>query len=495
MSKLKYFDENIQDWKQLAPSKEEFDEKINQIGILSSLTTVDKTSLVGATNEVNNKVNTHLADYEYQVPTIVGTQVRLVKQSDTNILKFKLANVLSGGNITISLDNGATSKPLQSVDGENITELDKGFVEVINDGVNFTLRPRGSLKEFFGDGSDGVLNTTGNISLPSTLNGAVTIRQYQSIKINAGHILTTTNPCQGLVLYSQGDVEINGIIDMSQKAGLASNGHVVPVLITNLKKTNPFGMQFYNQLTTVLQSLKGGQGGNGGQGGGVAGNGRSAGGARGLGRINQGGFGGGGGGGCAGASAPGGNGGSVEFAELGGGDSSSIAINGSSSPSNITIHRYNGAGGNGGLYNSFNVTSSKGGKCFGGGGGGSGGANGSSSTAFSFTGIDGQYAGGFILIIAKGDITIGSTGVIRANGGNGGNGGNSAATFASAGGGGGGGAGGGVIAIFHKKTYANNGTIQVNGGSGGSGGTGNGTGETGGSGVAGAVGTIHIQQI
>ena len=94
----------------------------------------------------------HKADYEYQTPIIDGTQIQLQKRSDTKILKFKLNADLSGGAITISLDGGATSKPLVDIDGVAVTELPKGFVEVVEDAVNFTYAPKGkgaslSLKE------------------------------------------------------------------------------------------------------------------------------------------------------------------------------------------------------------------------------------------------------------------------------------------------------------------------------------------------------------
>ena len=90
------------------------------------------------------KATDHRTDYEYQTPTVVSRQIRLVKESDTNILKFKLNADLTGGAITISLDEGATDLPLLDVDDEPIEELDKGFVEVIKDVANFTLRPRGA---------------------------------------------------------------------------------------------------------------------------------------------------------------------------------------------------------------------------------------------------------------------------------------------------------------------------------------------------------------
>ena len=100
-----------------------------------------------------NLINAHkaetakfIADYDYQTPTIVGTQIRLVKQSDTNILKFKLDADLSGDAITISLDAGATNKPLVDIDGVAVTELDKGFVEVVENSINFTYAPKGGAK-------------------------------------------------------------------------------------------------------------------------------------------------------------------------------------------------------------------------------------------------------------------------------------------------------------------------------------------------------------
>ena len=88
-------------------------------------------------------IDSKLADYEYKTPIIDGTQIQLQKLSDTNILKFKLDADLSGGDITISTDEGATSKPLVDIDGVAVTELSRGFVEVVENGVNFTYAPKG----------------------------------------------------------------------------------------------------------------------------------------------------------------------------------------------------------------------------------------------------------------------------------------------------------------------------------------------------------------
>jgi hypothetical protein len=346
----------------------------------------------------------------------------------------------------------------------------------------------GGLKEYFGASVDGALNTAGNVTLTSVLNGPAIVKKYSSININTGDTLTVSNPCQGLVLYSEGDVTIDGTIDMSQKAGLAPNGNIVPMVITNFKATDPYGLQAYNELTTTLKSLKGGAGGNGGYGGGNSGStGRqSTVGIGGAGRQNLGGFGGGGSSGAIGFGYPTGIGGSIIYAESGGGSSQS--------PQNFGTTTIGGTDGiNGaGATSPFYITSSSGsvstGKCLGGGSGGMGAGN---LSAVLGT-LDGQYSGGFIAIICKGNIVI--SGQILCNGGNGSDGSASAGNN-TGGGGGGGGAGGGVVLLAHKGTYTNNGTIQVNGGLGGSGGIGSGTGENGGPGTSGSVGTIQTQQL
>ena len=191
-------------------------------------------------------------------------------------------------------------------------------------GGNFFLDSAGGLSKFFGDGSDGALVTTASLTLDSTLNGPAVIKQYSSINIAAGHTLTVSNPCQGLILYSQGDVTISGTIDMSKKAGLAPNGNIIPMVISKyLIDGTGTGkaLEKFLQLTTRLYAVKGGAGGNGGYGGGYNGStGRvTSVGAGGIGRFNLGGFGGGGSGGSQYSGFLGGVGGSINNAELGGG--------------------------------------------------------------------------------------------------------------------------------------------------------------------------------
>jgi len=319
-----------------------------------------------------------------------------------------------------------------------------------------------------------------------TSQSEVVVKNFATITIPAGYEIITDNPCQGLILYSQGDVNISGTIDMSQKAGLAPNGGIIPMVLTKKNSTGTATIDKYFKLSTILQALKGGSGGNGGYGGGYSGSiyRQTLAGTGGAGRQNLGGFGGGGGGGAYSLPLIGGAGGSIDFAELGGGVARLTSTN--VSGPQVSIDGFNGAGGispiGGG---SFTVTS---GKCCGGGGGGL------APVQVASTGKDGQYAGGFILIIAKGTITINAGAFIKANGGNGGNG-YASTLIDSGGGGGGGGAGGGVIALLYKTAYVNNGTIQANGGSGGSGGAKTGAGEVGGSGASGSVGTILTQQL
>ena len=370
-------------------------------------------------------------------------------------------------------------------------------------GINFILQGEGGgYDDFFGDGSDGALNTSGNVTFPVTAHTGLIVKQYSSITINAGHIVTVNSPCRGLVLYSQGNVTINGTIDMSKKAGF-SVGEIPPILITNSK------LYKYNRLATIFTSLKGGAGGKGGYGGGGrATSYRSPGGLGGGGRLFAGGYGGGGGRLLQNdyqSQQNGGNGGTVDYNDLGGGKSSGVWSYGRDDQS-ISLQGNNGihgGGGSGGAYAIPRRTSSysrtgDGGICFGGGGGGSGGCSvydGNSSDAGN-----GEFAGGFILIVSGGNINIGSKGKLLANGGNGGDGSAGAGGDSSScwgdGGGGGGGGGGGVVALFYKQSYTNSGSISVSGGLGGSGGaSGKVGGDSGGSGTSGSIGTVYTEKL
>lgn len=344
----------------------------------------------------------------------------------------------------------------------------------------------GGLKDFFGDGSDGVLNTTGNLTLSGATYEDVLVKQYESVSINTDHQVTIPT-CGGTIFLVNGDVTIDGTINGVSKASY------LPVDLTNYVGNSSDDLT--KSITAVLDSLTGGNGGSGGKGGGNY-SGSNIGGSGGSGRTGRillGSFGGGGGGGSLdNTSAKGGNGGAGDSLNRHSNTTFVASKTNDYGASNGCDGSLGQGGSGGGL-----TTSGKGGSggaSNGAGGGGGGGAYGTTGTG----GGVGSGSGAFFCIIAKGNITISASGLINCSGGNGGTGGNAQSTSSSAcgGGGGGGGAGGGTIAIFHKGTYTNLGTLQVDGGSGGSGGAGAGTGGEGGfSGTSGSVGTIHTQQL
>lgn len=124
------------------------------------------------------------------------------------------------------------------------------------------------------------------------------------------------------------------------------------------------------------------------------------------------------------------------------------------------------------------------------GGGGGGGGNGGAGSGSG--GGGGGSAGGIVAVYAK-KIVITSTGSITANGGNGGRGGDTPGGGRGGGGGGGGGCGGQVILVYN--TLTNNGSITATLGTKGRGGTGGGGGATGSDGVDGTVGSVRLFQV
>lgn len=316
------------------------------------------------------------------------------------------------------------------------------------------------------------------ILLPSDLHVGLVVKQYTTITLPAGYEMTTVNPCRGLVIYCQGNATINGKIDMSRKAGL-STGDIPPLPILRVDGGGGKEFERYLQLMSDLMGLRGGAGGNGG------GSAPQLGGTGGPGRVCAGGFGGGGGGGQHGASIP----------HPGGGGGPAVPR---SAMNTAPLIPYNGSGAPGeAAGSSATATAGGGGACNGGGGGGGGSAFTLGANVTATAGTAGDYAGGYVCLISGGNVTIGSSGALQADGGAGGRGGDSAAASGTrSGGGGGGGAGGGVVVVLYRGTYSNSGSISVAGGAGGIGGAGAGTGnQPGGNGTPGAPGTIYTQKV
>ena len=79
---------------------------------------------------------------------------------------------------------------------------------------------------YFGNGSDGYLNTTGNNTFTvqnknGSYDGDMVVKQYNSLTVNAGHTLTPDQPCRGMFIYVKGDCVVNGKISMSARGAAA----------------------------------------------------------------------------------------------------------------------------------------------------------------------------------------------------------------------------------------------------------------------------------
>ncbi|WP_338542041.1 phage tail protein [Paenibacillus tundrae] len=344
-------------------------------------------------------------------------------------------------------------------------------------------------------------NTTYSVGTDSYL-----VLKSKNLTINAGVSFEINSPNSGLILYCEGDLIINGTIDQSEKGGWGM-GDILPAPLFQL----PSG---FNTMAHEIGLPWGGSGGSGGRGGGSA---NMMVGGKGAKRRLLGGFGGGGGGGgtevrsgsTKGSALLGGRGGGFETNKTG----IIYDFQDTNRPSReIDPWEWNGndgkygQGGQGAVYDLGAGTraNGKGGACLGAGGGGGGGTARGAAESVSH-GLAGGRTGGFVAIIVRGDVTIGSTGKILTKGGAGGAGGNATAKtydgiiFSGGGGGGGGGAGGGAVMILHGGTYTNNGTIDTSGGLGGASGVGRDSNNTlmdqGVSGLSGSAGDIRVKQI
>ena len=320
---------------------------------------------------------------------------------------------------------------------------------------------------FWGDQSDGVLNTTGNVTYTSISDGDMIVKQYKSLTINAGHTVTVSSRNRGLLIYVDGDATINGTLTMSSKGAYVNpDSYSVPANgFSFIRKASDGattaassditgagaaavaaeqkqrGVSYHGKIINIAKW--GGSGGangsfcpNNGPAGGTVTNGSGGGGAGSNAAEacswGHGGY------GNQGTIFSGGSGGAGRSADRGGGNATA----------------YGGPGGDG------SISAHPSNQC-GGGAGNPGGAGGPSSTA-------GQSGtGGLLIIFVKGKLTIGSTGVISSNGTYGGNG--CVTTRSYDRGSGGGGSGGGNVVVVYGTELANSGTVQASGGAGGTG--------------------------
>ena len=361
---------------------------------------------------------------------------------------------------------------------------------------NKSLGSLSSNNNFFGSEQDGDVSFLTSTNISSENNGEVVVKQYKSCSISLGATVTTSNPCRGLVIFCTGDLTVTGTLTMTAKGGGVGNKSTEfnynitdTSLSFNTSSNGGSGVQSWNfspsgsvwypkyrqnvPIKTAGSPTPSGAGtagvyscGSGGAGGqgqywcpapttspfnwGPFVNPYYSAGAGGTGTI----FAGGGGGGGA-----------------GGGYCTSTVTPGSSA-----VFEVGGSGGSGNSGPNPNPTPSPINPGYSGGGGGAGysaGSGGGGSPTPATSGTSG--AGGLLIIIVRGNVSI--TGTISSNGSNGGPGGG------GANGGGGGGSGGGRIIIVYGGTYSNSGTVQANGGS------------AGGPAYSGGAGAITIQKI
>lgn len=316
--------------------------------------------------------------------------------------------------------------------------------------------------------------------------GDMVVKEYTDVTINAGDLVTTDQPCRGLFIYCKGNMTVNGVLSMSAK-GAAANPSSSGGSDSNAVDSNGLRYGFFdgsssdsltmdgttfNGCGTAVRSaiaaagngagttfkvhaiprtassaaarplvslngdlenpaqIRGGNGsygsishGGGGSGGQAYEIGNGKGGAAGNSTCFSGGS---GGGGAAG-------GGSTDSGHIGG-----------------AANNYGGVGGVGGNHNenSSRPTGT-------GGAGNPGGNDGSVGVGGSNNAGDGT--GGLIILVVGGNLTIGASGEIRANGTQGGDSTASGDNSSM-----GGGSGGGHVVIICKGTVtANSSTISA----------------------------------
>jgi len=308
------------------------------------------------------------------------------------------------------------------------------------------IHPKGfiGMSTAVGNGSDGVLSTSGNVSLTSTTDGDAIVKQYQSLTVNSGHTLTASNRCKGLHIYVQGDLVLNGTISMTARGASASNANQ-----TASKKESLIGsflLEEYQFLQSIYPMFKD-----------ITISSSIVNGGSSVARLSVGGS--------------NGNNGSngISLFQCGGGGSGGVN---SSSGYDATSGRggnstfFSGGAGSGGVYAHASAQTSLQGSDTGGsgsegktnysnlsGGGGAGNPGGSGQGTGSSSGSSGT--GGQLIIMVGGQIS--GNGIIESKGSNGGSG------YC-----GGGGSGGGCIVVLFKSQNFSGSVVSTGGSGGGS---------------------------
>jgi hypothetical protein len=358
---------------------------------------------------------------------------------------------------------------------------------------NFAVANLSSYGNYFGTGKDGSLTISSSAQVSASLNnisgqfGDTIVKNYQNLTINSGVLFSPLRACRGMVIYCTGNLTVNGTISMTGKGGGVATKIAAPIGIASSTDSRYDLVNATLYFNNFSSSTAGGYGipthWNWAPSGSIwfsnykirvplsgsvaGGSGISAAGPAGIFCCGGGGAGGSGGGAAAGSGgrgtifsggAGGGAGGNPVIGNQGGAGSFDAGGNGVSA----VPAPFNGIGG--------------------GGAGSPAGLGGPGGTPTS-NGTPG--AGGLLILIVRGNITI--NGTISNNGRVGGNG---SITPGQPAAGGGGGSGGGRTIIIYGGTYTNAGSVVVNGGSGGAA-----AGPGGTAGGAGGAGAITVRRV
>jgi hypothetical protein len=288
---------------------------------------------------------------------------------------------------------------------------------------------------------------------------------YRDLIIDESVVVTTENPCKGLYIYCDGDCSINGTLSMTargakfnpQGEGFGCKPKCEAFL--NVTFSYPYtAEQLEDYIRRYIQSIAENGipqavwpsyiinniyeipaneedlatvpavGANGGASRSTNGDGNP--GSNGTDRKSG-----------------GGGGGARYYSGTGGAGGAGTAHSG-------------GSGGGGGSYGTGGAGSSVGGA--GGNGNGANAGGGAGNPGGKYGTGSGLGTGGLIILIVRGNLTIGATGIIESKGTAGKN---APETYSA----GGGGSGGGSINIFYGGTYTKNGSVLATGGDGGTG--------------------------
>jgi hypothetical protein len=281
----------------------------------------------------------------------------------------------------------------------------------------------GSEKNYWGDNSDGDVTISSDTELTSVTDSDIIVKNYKNLTINIAQTLTVSNRCKGLFIYCSGDLTVNGTLSMTARGanadpvadGVGANGLRLPMFTLTGTDTlaaadfagcgaaviaavaNQNGISGDGTIVQVKRAGAAGEsavtgndevaggtdGGTGESGGGGAGGSWGAGGVSGA--------------GAAGTCWSGGPGGGAHIGNSTGGPASDGTANGGAG----------GAAKEGGGATGQDAT------------GGAGNPGGAGDGANSIAGNDGT--GGLLILLVKGDVTVGPYGSIECNGARSGN--------------------------------------------------------------------------